>query len=257
MQIIQSASTVQIGDTETYFLMEGTETVKAISYRPAGSQITIRSMTRFGNYVSSDTLEMDDGCDYWWDTGDSINFISFGTGWREMCRNEASYTVDGRFSMKTDTFTTSSTEWIDVPGLTVIYKPRSPRSLIELTANICIGTDWVVAQAQIIKVGYGGIKTGNKEGSRTCCHGGAFTQFKNTDITTMHLVTYDTDVSTDECTYQVQIKCNAPTGSIHINRTSDDVDQEASIRGVSTFKVIEYRGYIGSLGYGNQHYTAF
>ena len=243
---IPSASVLDVGDIEVDFSVTGTANITSISARPRGDVINVYLKDSYGKFISDNVnLIMDDGVDYWWDQGDFITFKSLGDGkWIELSRNEASYVVDGRFKVKSDTFSTNSTSWVDVPGLSIDYSPRSKDSAIRINVMLGCSTAYTILHARILRDSTP-ITVGDAAGSRTQGTAGVFTASMATEIISIPLMAFDKpnfdSKPPSKITYKVQIRANS-SEYIYINRTPTDDDNAAYLRSASLIELLEIKG---------------
>lgn len=254
---ITAATSLNIGSTGNIFYVSGTTPIERITARPEGERIILIPVTYAGRFIASfSELNVDDQTDYWWDIGDYFEFVSEGTvngvqKWSELCRNEASYIVDGRFRIKTDTFQTSSSSFVDVPGLYIDYRTRSKGSGVLLRATLSCSTEFCILHARLVRVHSNGTVTpigiGDAAGNRTRAGGGCFTEFGGTEISNIPLNVLDKPNDNETTyTYKVQVRSNDPTKNVNINRCVTNTDDAYHARTSSFFELQELRGTYGS-----------
>jgi hypothetical protein len=138
---------------------------------------------------------------------------------------------------KTDTFTTTSTSYTDVTGLSVSITPQSSTSKILVLAQIngadAFGTSagWV----QLVR-GSTAIDIGDTAGSRISASG-QFSSPYGSAINNINLSFLDSPATTSATTYKIQARTYA--GSIYVNRSQADSDSNTFARGASTITVME------------------
>jgi len=144
---------------------------------------------------------------------------------------------------KTDTFTSASTSFVDVTGLSATITPKSTSSNILILVSVSTGISADTAWAFRLARGATGIALGAAAGSRTPASiamyfgfgaNGAFNQ------DTAHLVHLDSPSTTSATTYVLQAR--SATGTITVNRMSNDGDANTSYRTVSSMTVMEVAG---------------
>ncbi len=139
---------------------------------------------------------------------------------------------------KTDTFSTSSTSFTDVTGLSISITPTANTSKILVMATVN-GTGEVGTNVATIKLlrGATDIFVGDTSGSRTSTssdfYGNANSQ------TVFAGGTYlDSPATTSSTTYKIQIKCSS-AGNAYVNRTTLDTDSSVFSRTASSITVME------------------
>jgi len=142
---------------------------------------------------------------------------------------------------KTDTFSTSSTSFTDVTGLSVSITPLSSSSKILVSYQVQTGMVAATTAQTMLRLmrGSTAIAVGDAAGSRTQATTGmtaneAFTMESNAASF------LDAPNSTSALTYKVQQRVTASTG--FVNRTDTDSDQAAFSRSVSTITLMEVAG---------------
>jgi hypothetical protein len=138
---------------------------------------------------------------------------------------------------KTDTFTTSSTSFVDLTGLSCTITPASATSKILVFASINFGIDQSQGQSwfRLDRAGTA-IAIGDTAGSRTRITGGGASA-QNYFMTSYAITFLDSPSTTSSTTYKVQTLATAQT--TYINRTVTDTDAASYPRGISTLTVME------------------
>jgi hypothetical protein len=146
---------------------------------------------------------------------------------------------------KTDTFTTTSTSFVDITGFSVSISPSSTTSKILVIFNVSVGADGGTnaPTAQIMRDSTA-IAIGDAAGSRTRATslyyagngGGANAQnnFSNNFL--------DSPNTTSSVTYKIQVRSNSAAQTTAINRGTGDTDGASTARGVSTITLMEVAG---------------
>lgn len=138
---------------------------------------------------------------------------------------------------KTDTFTTTSTTWVDVTGLSVSYTPTSASNKILVRATLFLtGTSSVNAALARLVRDSTAIGIGDAAGSRTRVSSASY--IGTAGISTVSAEVLDAPSTTSSTTYKVQIQGNA-AGTIYLNRREIDTDAVTSFRGSSTITIME------------------
>ena len=141
---------------------------------------------------------------------------------------------------KTDTFTTTSSSYVDVTGLSVSITPTSSSSKILVLFQIN-GSQQVGAGRAYLKLLRDStvINAGDTAGSRTPALGGfssADASIPSAPVSGNYL---DSPATTSSTTYKIQIAMTAGSGSAYINRTVQDSDAANQIRMASQITVME------------------
>ena len=139
---------------------------------------------------------------------------------------------------KTDTFTTSSTTFTDVTGLSVSITPQSATSKILVLAQINGADDFGTNPGflQLVR-GSTSIDVGDVAGSRSIVSG-QFSSPYNSAMTILHFSFLDSPATTSATTYKIQARQHV-SGTLYVNRSKSDVDTANSPRGASTITVME------------------
>jgi len=139
---------------------------------------------------------------------------------------------------KSDTFSTSSSTFVDITGLSVSITPSSVSSKILVLFNLS-GTQDVgvsLAQARLMRDSTA-ISVGDAAGSRSPATGDPFS-IASVIVGTVVSGSYlDNPATTSAVTYKFQMQSNF--GSSYVNRTNSDNDQATRSRTASTITVLE------------------
>ena len=148
---------------------------------------------------------------------------------------------------KTDTFSTTSTSYTDVTGLSVTITPTTLGSQILVIASVvgCTGASLTESPSGLrLMRDTTAIGAGATAGSRTLTSFASisdsldYSRLNHTyyprQVTAVHL---DSPATTASVTYKVQMLVTTSTG--YINRGATDTDSSAFIRGASSITVIE------------------
>lgn len=146
---------------------------------------------------------------------------------------------------KTDVFTSSSTSFVDVTGLTVDITPRSTSSKIYVMVQTNVGGDSNSYQAIQLVRDSTAINIGDGSGSRTrasfASYNGSTTNGEGYyGAHNVHLSFLDSPSTTSTTTYKVQAKTN--TSNLKINASGADGDNAIYGRMASTITAIEVAG---------------
>lgn len=137
---------------------------------------------------------------------------------------------------KTDTFSTSSTSFVDVTGLTASITPSSTSSKILVSATISIGGTSATTPAATLARGGTPILLGDVASTRTRV-GSSVGGTADTGLYNIGLNYVDSPATTASTTYSVQLR--ASSSSAYINRANDDADSSSRYRGASTITLME------------------
>jgi hypothetical protein len=145
--------------------------------------------------------------------------------------------------VKTDTFTTTSTSFTAVTGLSATITPRSTSSKILVMAQ--------VSHALASGAGYGHFRfsggntssyVGASPGSRIPgIFGGAVSANANGTVLASSMTYLDSPNTTSSVTYGVEVR-QAFNGSVVINAASQDDNDSSRSRGASSITLIEVAG---------------
>lgn len=137
---------------------------------------------------------------------------------------------------KTDAFTTTSTTYTDLTGMSVSITPRFSTSRILIMATMLGDTS--AAEATNIRIMRNStvIGIGDAAGSRTLCTTVSSTFETNRPLSSA-LMFVDDPATASLLTYKLQIRTNSGTG--FINRCQLDTDIPNHPRGISTITVME------------------
>jgi hypothetical protein len=143
---------------------------------------------------------------------------------------------------KTDTFSSSSSSFVDVTGLSVSITPSSATSKIlviaYITASAASGTDFATLRLMRDSTA---ICIGDSAGSRTRGLGASFQVGNNNTSYTESVNFLDSPNTTSSTAYKIQSKA-AFASNAFINRTPTDSDNASTCRGASTITVMEIAG---------------
>lgn len=143
-------------------------------------------------------------------------------------------------TIKTDTFTASTTTYTDITGLSVTITPTLATSKIFVLAMITGSQDVTVdvATLQLVR-GSTAIALGDTAGNRirgtAPLTGGSDISQNNTQM----ILFLDSPATTSATTYKIQGKSNAGANPFFINRSDQDTDNTVHNRTVSTITVFE------------------
>ena len=142
---------------------------------------------------------------------------------------------------KTDTFSTSSTSFTDIPGLSVTITPSSNSSkiliLVHCTGN---GNGSTRVSFRLLR-GSTLIGAGDANGSRPRTFGGIFAPNNDNTTETVSTVHLDSPATTSATTYKVQV--TQGTGqTVYVNRSDSYSNHQTHNSGTSSITVMEVSG---------------
>ena len=141
---------------------------------------------------------------------------------------------------KTDTFSTASTSFVDVTGLSATITPRSTsnRILCVVTVGSLDGNASAILSGRVLR-GVTVIGAGDASGSTVP---GAFSRISSAtnrpEVGVFQF--FDTPSSTSALTYSLQVRTN--TGSLFLNRAAGDDGTSVYTRTSSTITLMEVAG---------------
>ena len=137
---------------------------------------------------------------------------------------------------KTDTFTVTSSTFTDVTSLNVSITPSSSANKIMIFTSMAWQPDANSCHGRIMRDATP-IMVGAAAGSRT--QTSFSTRFVSVnDIFTTSAVYLDSPATTSSVTYKIQVR-HEGSGTVYVNRSSQDSDLVQYGRGASTISVIE------------------
>lgn len=139
---------------------------------------------------------------------------------------------------KTDTFTTTSTTFTDITGLSVSITPTSATNKVLVVVALSIGGPAGEGSLYQIVRGSTAIGIGDTAGSRI--RTGTQTTSNSTNRMVAGVLAFlDTPATTSATTYKIQMRITSSDTAAQINRSNTDTDNAAFARGVSTITVYE------------------
>jgi len=142
---------------------------------------------------------------------------------------------------KTDTFTTTSSTFVDVTSLSVTITPTSASNKILIMASVSgNGQNGVASlQGQLVRDSTA-IAIGDAAGSRTRVSFGNIEDIVS-NMLTSSIMFLDSPATTSATTYKIQVRSNVSGQTVVVNRTSNDADTAQITRGISTITVMEVK----------------
>jgi hypothetical protein len=146
--------------------------------------------------------------------------------------------VQVKSTAKTDTFSTTSTSFVDVTGLSVSITPTSASNKVLVFANFQVGN----AAAGVDPIfrlmqGSTAIFIGDTAGSRTRGSTGG-RAYATASVAANSLIFLDSPATTSSTTYKLQMLSNTAV-TVYINRSDDDADSALRARYASSITVME------------------
>jgi len=141
-------------------------------------------------------------------------------------------------TVKTDTFTMSSSTFADITGLSVSITPSSSSNKILVLANVNhVGTTTTSASGIRLMRNSTAIGIGDASGSRPRTSGGESYGNYGVTLTGDAVMFLDSPATTSATTYKIQIQAYSSTA--YVNRSQVDTDNNAYYRGMSSITVME------------------
>ena len=145
---------------------------------------------------------------------------------------------------KTDTFSSNSTSYTDVTGLSVSITPTRADSKILVMMHVQIGHDSDVAGFLRLMRDSTAIAVGTDVSSRIASTVAMADDPTDDEINSTSITFLDSPSTTSSTTYKVQMNTEASgnTGYVHVNRSGEDADNNQNGRTCSTITVMEISG---------------
>ena len=142
---------------------------------------------------------------------------------------------------KQDTFTTTSSSYVDVTGLSVSITPTSASSNILVLGAVTYGASSDVGFIRLVRNSTA-IQVGTGVGSRLSATAQMRNSNDSADADSAAISFLDSPSSTSAVTYKVQIASASGGYTTRINSSADDADQANRGRTASTLIVMEIAG---------------
>ena len=145
---------------------------------------------------------------------------------------------------KTDTFSSNSTSYTDVTGLSVSITPTRADSKILIMMHVQIGHDANVAGFLRLVRDSTAIAVGTDTSSRIASTVAMADDPTDDEINSTSMTFLDSPSTTSSTTYKVQMNTEGSgnTGYVHVNRSGEDADNNQNGRTCSTITVMEISG---------------
>jgi hypothetical protein len=140
---------------------------------------------------------------------------------------------------KTDTFTTNSTSWVDITGMSVNITPSSSSNKVFVQFDLIGINNNTYAAIQLLR-NTTPICVGASVGSRTPVSGTLYNGTDNSMILNVSNSVFDSPATTAATTYKLQGIVQG--GTLCINRSNGDSDGTGTYRCASTITAMEVKG---------------
>ena len=146
-------------------------------------------------------------------------------------------------TVKTDTFTSASSGFVDITGLSVNITPTSASNRILVLFSTAIGMEagYFSGGVRLVRNSTA-IYLGDAAGSRTPASGWAWSNAQNYGIYTLSGSFLDSPSTTSATTYKLQLVSGYSGVTVYLNRGSYDTDGSVSARLPSQITVMEISG---------------
>jgi hypothetical protein len=141
------------------------------------------------------------------------------------------------------TFSTASTSYVDVTGLSVNITPSSSSNkvIISGTINASSESGSTFKIVKVIAAVTTDVIVGTSVGSRTPSYGGTFYEYNGFSAVNQAFFYMDSPSAASQITYKIQVI--SPSGyTIRLNTQSNDADTATNFRGISNIVVMEVAG---------------
>jgi hypothetical protein len=177
-----------------------------------------------------------------YETDTDVLAIWNGSAWKQVAAaTKTGSTLQVVSTTKTDTFSTTSTTYVDVTGLSVSITPSSTANKVFLMATISIGCDPSTTHtATRLLRDSTAIAVGDAAGSRV--QASSTSKATATTAQTTETIWFlDSPATTSAITYKIQTLSLGGT-TVGVNRSSDDSNSAGRTRTVSTITAMEIAG---------------
>ena len=144
-------------------------------------------------------------------------------------------------TVKTDTFSATTSTYVDVTGLSVSITPTNSSNKVLVLVDLNWGASALDLNTCRLLRGATVIGAGDAAGSR----GTGFAAMRTAsadNIVTNSISFLDSPSTTSATTYKIQIKSGGTPNTVFVNRTSNDTNSFAFARVVSSITVMEIAG---------------
>lgn len=146
-------------------------------------------------------------------------------------------------TVKTDTFTSSSTSFVTVTGLSATITPSSATAKVLVVVQISTSFNAVGGAFYKVTGGNTSSYVGASPGSRVAAVFGGFNQADELEYTmvSQSIVFLDSPATTSATTYQVEARGTSTGPGVYVNRSADDFNGANRGRGASSITLIEVK----------------
>ena len=147
-------------------------------------------------------------------------------------------------TVKTDTFTSSSTSYTDITGLSVSITPTRADSKILVMMHVNLGhTNYVSGFLRLMRDSTA-ISVADAAGNRIVSTVAMADDPVDDEINCYSATFLDSPSTTSATTYKVQLttESSGNTGEVYVNRSGEDADNVQNARTVSSITVMEVSG---------------
>jgi len=166
-------------------------------------------------------------------TASSTTFLRGDNAWAAVTER----LIQSAFVYKQDTFTTTSTSYVDVTGLSVSITPTSASNYIIILGAIILSNSSDMGAIQLVR-GSTPIQVGTAAGSRYSATHDFRCGFDSALSMSVTLAYRDLPSTTSSVTYKIQAM-SRNSGTTRINMSGDDADQTNRGRFASTILLLE------------------
>jgi len=173
----------------------------------------------------------------------TLNASNLSSGTLATARMAAGTILQVVQTVKKDTFTSASTSYVNVTGLSATITPRSTASKILILAQISGSSNGGSGHAAGFRITGGNATTfvGNAAGSRT--RAVYSLTASNTTSTMIGQISFlDAPATASAVTYQVQLICGGGAQTAYVNLNQTDTDLAIRYRGASSIILFEVAG---------------
>ena len=169
------------------------------------------------------------------DTGVTYPVIAGGTSALQSSAGKVLQVVS---ATKTDTFSTTSSSYVDVTGLTVSITPTSSSSKILVLGSINYGASADVGFFRLVRDSTA-LQVGDAAGVRVQATGQMRNSTDSADADTASVLYLDSPATTSSVTYKIQAASSPGGYTTRFNSSADDANQTNRGRTASSITVME------------------
>jgi hypothetical protein len=235
-----SGSTLPTGLAETTQYYARAVTGSTLTLHPTAADATgntnIVDITAVGSgtmWIVGDVATPSDG-DFWYNDGLKVRHLGSTLS---LLTTSAGLFYQAVETQKTDTFSTSSTSYTDVTGLSATITPTSASSRILVLVTGMVSSNSSPVQHIKVVRGVTDIFIGAASGSRTQASSGVYTAGTN-EIQSLCIAGIDSPATTSATTYKIQTRASS-AANVYFNRNDSDTDSAINPRGRSSIILVE------------------